>query len=811
MKPIVTKERRSLASPSVYFLYGRWREGADAKAYLDDTELPCETEIKDYIDAQDRFVLQNSGQVNIFVQVTLPDPLPGAGTFRIVSVLDGEKEEWYRCSMRYISAKPFNPQFNIENTIKKPDGGLIVNGWTASGKEVAISAYDASGNRLETLEKRYKRPDVKHVYTETDIIDDSGFQLEIRTPVKRRITVVFSSNEGETRHVIALGKGAAALEKLRGDVIKTIRFTRANGLSALPAKLLKKARDVRAEVDYQEWIRHHLPSEEVLARQRAEHFAYSPLISVVVPVYRTPSEYLTRMIDSVRAQTYANWELILSDGSGSPSPVSKLLENAASADRRIRHLPTEDPNPLRIVENTNRAIAASRGEFIAFLDHDDELTPDALYECVRALRDDPDIEFIYTDEDKMNAVDSTFFQPNFKPDFNIDLLCTVNYICHFCVIKRALLDRAGMPDPAFEGAQDYDLVLRCTEKTDHIRHIPRILYHWRSHEDSTAENPESKGYAFEAGRRAVQAHYDRTGVAAQVITGELPGLNRTRFLLDHDPLISILVPNKDHIDDLQRCIASIEEKSSYRNFEWIIIENNSTDPATFSYYETLQKENPKARVVFYEGGFNFSLINNFGERYANGDYLLFLNNDTSIINEDCLEELLGYCTRGDVGAVGARLYYEDDTIQHAGVVVGFGGIAGHCFVQQRRGVTGYQDRIVCAADYSAVTAACMMVDRKAFREAGGFSPELAVAFNDVDLCLKLREKGYLIVYNPYAELYHYESKSRGLEDTPEKVSRFNQEIEIFRKRWPEIFKTGDPYYNPNLSLDTQDFSIMRNY
>lgn len=404
-----------------------------------------------------------------------------------------------------------------------------------------------------------------------------------------------------------------------------------------------------------------------------------------------------------------------------------------------------------------------------------------------------------------------FFQPHFKPDFNIDLLCTVNYICHLFVVKKEVIEQVGMLNKDFDGAQDYDFIFRCVEKAgrENIHHIPQILYHWRCHEDSTAENPESKLYAFDAGKRAIQEHYNRIGIKARVSKGEFLGLYRTEFLREYDPLVSIIIPNKDHIDDLKRCINSVEQKDLYKNIEYIIVENNSTEEKTFTFYKELERDNPRVHVVYWKGIFNYSAINNFGITKAKGEYLLLLNNDTEIINENCIEELLGYCMRDDVGAVGARLYYEDDTIQHAGVVVGFGGIAGHCFVQQKRGVTGYCHRIICAQDYSAVTAACMMVKRKAYDDAGGLSEELQVAFNDIDFCLKLQRAGYLVVYNPYAELYHYESKSRGLEDTPEKVARFNREIKTFEERWPEILKNGDPYYNPNLTLDSQDFSLKR--
>jgi GT2 family glycosyltransferase len=529
----------------------------------------------------------------------------------------------------------------------------------------------------------------------------------------------------------------------------------------------------------------------------------------VVPLYKTPEKYLFRLVESMKAQTYSNWELCLSDGSGADSPLTELLASMHEEDGRIRYI--SHSMQLQIAENTNAAIEEASGDYIVFADHDDEITPHALFECAKVLNENRELEVLYSDEDKMTMDGHKFFQPHFKPDFNIDLLCTVNYICHLFVVKNELIQRVGMLRKEFDGAQDYDFIFRCVESAgpEKIHHIPKILYHWRCHEDSTSENPESKLYAFDAGQRAVQAHYDRIGVPVQISKGEFLGLYRTKFLRKYDPLISIIIPNKDHIDDLKRCMDSIMENSTYRNFEFIIVENNSEKQETFAYYHQLEAVNPQVHVVYWKGIFNYSAINNFGAKHANGEYLLLLNNDTEIINEDCLEELLGYCTREDVGATGARLYYEDDTIQHAGVVIGFGGIAGHCFVQQKRGFTGYCHRIICAQDYSAVTAACMMVKKTAFEKVGGLSEEFEVAFNDIDFCLKLGKAGYHVVYNPYAELYHYESKSRGLEDTPEKVARFNKEIAEFEKRWPDILRDGDPYYNPNLTLDSQDFSLKR--
>ena len=367
-----------------------------------------------------------------------------------------------------------------------------------------------------------------------------------------------------------------------------------------------------------------------------------------------------------------------------------------------------------------------------------------------------------------------------------------------------------MLNPEFDGAQDYDFVLRCVEKSEHIHHIPKILYHWRAHKDSTAENMETKEYALEAGKKAIQAHLDRMNIPADVVQKTDRGLcyYRSKYRIFSQPMISIIIPNKDHVKDLEKCISSIETKATYKNVEYIIVENNSEKEETFAYYKELEKKNPKAKVVFWDGtGFNYPAINNFGVEKASGEYLLFLNNDTEIVNEDCLEELLGYCMREDVGAVGARLYYEDGSIQHAGVIVGLGGVAGHAFTDFPHESPGYFGRIVMAQDYSAVTAACMMMRKSVYKEVGGFDPKWEVAFNDVDLCLKIRKAGYLIVYNPYAELMHYESKSRGYEDNEEKIERFNTECENFIEKWDEFLSKGDPYYSPNLTLDKNDFSL----
>ena len=360
----------------------------------------------------------------------------------------------------------------------------------------------------------------------------------------------------------------------------------------------------------------------------------------------------------------------------------------------------------------------------------------------------------------------------------------------------------------YDGAQDYDFIFRCTEKAKEIRHIPKVLYHWRCHKDSTASNPESKLYAFDAGARAIMDHYKRVGIEAErVEKGVDYGIYHSVYKIQGEPLVSIIIPNKDHHTDLDLCLRAIETRATYRNVEFIIVENNSTEKETFEYYEKIQKEFSNVHVVTWEREFNYSAINNFGVTFVKGEYLLFLNNDTELIAENFIEEMLGLCQREDVGAVGARLLYQDDTIQHAGVVVGFGGIAGHTFIGLHKAENSYFHRAMSTQDYSAVTAACLMTKKALFDEVGGFTEKLAVAFNDIDYCMKVRASNHLVVYNPYALLYHYESKSRGLEDTPEKVARFNREIKIFSERWPEILKDGDPYYNPNLTLRKSNFAL----
>ena len=806
----VVRERFHLSDRTQYIVQGHWPKDAVMEAYLDQHKLKVSVKENENVSALERFKDPEKMQgIQITATVQIPENLEGYHKLVIYEKFSDKKHVWFSITAGELDKKRDKPQVYFEEESAE-QGTVRIRGWAIAPKPVTVRIFDADKKPVAAEIQRTDRVDVNQLFEEVQDPGKTGFFSEITNVSGKCLYVVFYAGEKKTVHVVPLRKADILAKKVDKYVEKGIRYWKSQGVTALAEKVVTKVKNVRqGPPSYQKWIRHHLPDRNELEKQKKTSFGYRPKISFVVPLYKTPEKYLRRLTESFQEQTYSNWELCFSDGSGAQSPLTELLKELTAKDNRIKYVSHEEP--LQISENTNSAIEIATGDFIAFADHDDELTPNALFECVKAINEKPQTLVIYTDEDKMSMDGHKFFQPHFKPDYNPDLLCTVNYICHLFVVSQKVIEKVGGLRSEFDGAQDYDFVLRCVEavKDEEICHIPKILYHWRCHEDSTAENPESKLYAFEAGRRAVQAHYERTGIHAEVFKGEYLGLYRTKFIRDHDPLISIIIPNKDHIDDLKRCMESIEQKSTYKNYEYIIVENNSTDSATFEYYKKLEAENPKVRMVYWDGVFNYSAINNYGASFAKGEYLLLLNNDTEIINSDCLEELLGYCMRKDVGAVGARLYYEDDTIQHAGVVIGFGGIAGHCFVQQKRGTTGYCHRIICAQDYSAVTAACMMVKKSAFDAVGGLSEELAVAFNDIDFCMKLRKAGYLIVYNPYAELYHYESKSRGLEDTPEKVARFNKEIATFEKKWPEILENGDPYYNPNLTLKSQDFSLKR--
>ncbi len=602
-----------------------------------------------------------------------------------------------------------------------------------------------------------------------------------------------------------MSKAGRFIKKLKPyNIKKGFRYLKHYGLKEFMVRLQERMEP--EEVPYGPWYEKHKRTEQELKKQSERKFKEDILISIAVPVYHTGEVFLREMIDSVVAQSYKNWELCIANAGPDDEKVNAILKEYAAKDTRIK-VKNLDENE-GIGKNTNRAFEMANGQYVALLDHDDILAPDALFEVACAIeKSHPDI--IYSDEDKVTGNEKEHTQPHFKPDFNIDLLRANNYICHLLVIKKALIDKVGGFREGFDGAQDHDFIFRCSDNANCIVHIPRILYHWRTHQASTADNPASKLYAYEAGIRAVKENLERNGEEAEVTQSKDYGFYKVIYKVKERSLVSIIIPNKDNRDILKKCIDSILEKSTYDNYEIIVAENNSTESETFEYYKEIEKDS-RIRVIKWEKGFNFSAINNFAAGYAKGEYIIFLNNDIEVKTPSWIEGMLGNAQRKDVGIVGCRLIYPDNTIQHAGVVIGIGGIAANIFTDLPAARSGYMHRASTQVDYSAVTAACMMISKNLFEKIGGFEEKLTVAFNDIDLCLRVREENYLVVYDAYVEMIHYESKTRGSEDTEEKVRRFQSEIEYMRTRWIDILKNGDPYYNPNLTLSKWNFSLKAN-
>lgn len=707
------------------------------------------------------------------------------------------------------------------DVVRIRENSITLNGWVLGRKPESAAEFGVEDDKHRPVPFQYvstRRDDVSQIYFKQ--IYDKDFGFDIRFPYERgrdyylviccegrRARIKYNEELIEKRSSVAYKRMQKIKDLMNWETVQVaLDFGREHGLKALFLKSRHKLQGLDNDYDYGEWHELTKPDEEELSAQKTTRFPYEPKLSIVIPAYKTPERYLREMLESIRSQTYGNWEVCVADGSPRGEGAERVLKRFAQEDPRFKYVILGENKG--IAGNTNAAMDMALGDYIVLTDHDDTLTPDALFCCVKAMNEDPLYDVIYSDEDKLDMDGQALFDPHFKPDFNEDLLTSVNYICHLFVVNRNLVEEVGGFRQEFDGAQDYDFIFRCTEKARKICHIPKVLYHWRCHMNSTASNPESKMYAFEAGARAIKAHFERMGIGVESVEkGVDYGIYHTRFALKEEPLVSVIIPNKDHRGDLETCLTSLLDKGTYRNLEVIVVENNSTDPETFRYYEDLQKKRKQVKVVTWEREFNFSAINNFGVTFSRGEYLLFLNNDVEVIEPEVIREMLGYAMREDVGAVGARLLYEDDTIQHAGVVIGFGGIAGHTFIGLHKAENSYFHRAMCAQDYSAVTAACMMSKRSLFDRVGGFREELAVAFNDIDYCLKIRSLGKKVVYNPYALLYHYESKSRGLEDTPEKVERFNREVARFIGYWPEIVIQGDPYYNPNLTLRKSNFAL----
>lgn len=862
-------------------------------------------------------------------------------------------------------------RFKVDIALAR-EGELMLQGWAFGSnpeEEVKLTVVDQAGNPVPgTTVSSVRRDEVvsaffgDYVKAHGALRRDLGF--DVHTPYAQGETrILVLQADGQTKRVkftdhileefnsVAHRKREKLLALFHWETVEVAwEYFRKHGLRALFKKSVHKIQNMQDDYDYNEWYKKVRISDDELAKQResAGDFAQQPTFSIVIPVYATLEKFLRRMLDSIREQTYPKFEVCLVDA----TPYAKIqhdpaqgrtpqevLAEYAAADSRFRYETLAEN--LGIAENTNAAIRMATGDFIVLADHDDELEPQALYECVRAINAHPDVQVLYSDEDKVDFEDIYYFEPHFKTDFNPDLLRSVNYICHLFVARRSLLDAIAETDAdgqkiyersAYDGAQDYDLILRATEKaqamerarlvscanasadnavtdaqqsdavasttagvddqtaatkadaepkesaqpaiaaalnpldqellrqgrftSSNIIHIPMVLYHWRAHQASTAQHPEAKLYAFEAGARAVYDHCKRIGLPIRKVEQGITYGFYHPIYENQQPLISVVIPNKDHTADLDQAITSLAA-GNYKNLEFIIVENNSDQAETWNYYEALKKRfseelpadfidpatcgamrtsetstaesksetshptqvsayhsaaasvlpQPVVKVVKWDGPFNYSAINNYGVQFTHGQYLLFLNNDIEEIDPDSIDEMIGYVQREDVGICGARLLYPDEDIQHAGVIMGMGGIAGAAFVRTHDSDLSYMHRAKCIQDYSCVTAACLLTKRSLFDQVGGFTEKLAVAFNDVDYCMKVRALGKLVVYNPYAKFYHYESKSRGMEDTPEKLARFHSEILTFGTTWKDILRDGDPYYSPALTFRKANFAL----
>lgn len=608
-------------------------------------------------------------------------------------------------------------------------------------------------------------------------------------------------------------KGKSRIQKFgsrcRDLIIAGMKNLKNEGIRSTSVKALKVMGIIKRNIGFSEWMKTPLYTDEQLQTQRMRVFDRNIRFSIITPLYNTPKEYLREMIESVLSQTYSDWELCMADGSDQAHEyVQCICHEYAEKDTRIKYKKL-DCN-LGIAGNSNACIEMTNGDYISLLDHDDVLHPAALHDTMDAVCNQG-ADLVYTDEATFRSPDlSDISVIHFKPDFAPDNLLANNYICHFTSFSRDLLERCGAFREGFDGAQDHDLMLRLTAEAECIVHVPEVLYFWRAYRQSTAEAEDNKPYASEAGKKAVREYLRSSGIDAEVENArDIPTIYRVKYSLPKtEPMVSIIIPNHDHADDLKECITSVREKTTYSNYEIVIAENNSTDPDTFEYYDSL-KNYANVKIITWSGNdFNWAAINNYAVREAaSGDYLLLLNNDTEIITPAWIEEMLMYAQRPNVGAVGAMLYYPDDTIQHAGVIMGIGSVAAHAFCKVKRGSVGYMGRLCYAQNLSAVTGACVMMRRSVWDEMGCIDEEFAVNYNDIDLCMRIRKAGYLIVWTPYAELYHYESKSRGPIDDPVKKAGLEYEKTLFRTKWPDILENGDPYYNPNFSHKNACFEL----
>lgn len=694
------------------------------------------------------------------------------------------------------------------------NNSIVISGWALDEETKTVPSIHVEGfDGIVQISYVY-RGDVNALHKLASNVS-AGFQIELDDHHNHNdsIRLVFEGNQQTTIKEINLNQKFPLVPGTEGKWLKRwqrvrrgLAYIRRNGLISTYRRLKMDQAPGKSVQDYQVWISKNENWDVKAIQKEIQNFKYQPTISILMPVYNVEQNWLEKCIQSVQNQFYPNWELCMADDCSTDESVRPTLEKYAKSDERIKVVFRSENG--HISRATNSALEIATGEFVALLDNDDELAPIAFYEVVKALNENPELDLIYSDEDKID-MQGNRFDPAFKPDWSPDLLLGTNYISHLGVYRRSIMNEIGGFRPGFEGSQDYDLVLRFTEKTtaQRIHHIPKVLYYWRILPTSTAADQSTKGYAFEAGLKAVQEALVRRGIKGTAHHAAGNGLYDVEYEVLSTDLVSIIIPTRDGYDDMLRCLNSIVAKTSYPNYEIIVADNGSTDERMEKLYAKFKGQlGERFRVESIDIPFNYSRINNLAAQKAKGKYLLFLNNDTEVITPGWITKMVSFAQFERIGMVGAKLYYPNQTIQHAGVIVGLGGAAGHCHHTYPKGDFGYFGKLEINVNYLAVTAACCMIRKADFEQLGGFEEELTVAFNDVDLCLREYEAGHDNVWLHGVELYHYESQTRGYENTPEKKARFDQETKFMEDRWGKYI-ANDPFYNPNLSRVGGHFGI----
>jgi glycosyltransferase involved in cell wall biosynthesis len=692
----------------------------------------------------------------------------------------------------------------------KKMGQLVISGWSLDPEIKAVPEISIQQAKASTLTKVVRTDVIMSQKLSGDVV--AGFQISVTPKGSVPILITFSSNgklvskEISTVKEYPLVPGTESkATKMNRKIRAGLSYVKRNGIKAT-IRRMKIQENKNTDENYQKWIAQHENWDVKKIRQEIQAYQYQPLISILMPTYNVDEKWLRKCIQSVQGQYYENWELCIADDASTDTQVRPVLEQFQMEDERIKVVFREKNG--HISKATNSALAIADGEFVALLDNDDELSPIALYEVVKLLNQNSELDLIYSDEDKID-MEGNRFDPAFKPQWSPDLLLGTNYISHLGIYRKSIMEKINGFRVGYEGSQDYDLVLRFTEQTTakRIAHIPEVLYYWRILPTSTAADQSTKGYAFEVGRKAVEDALQRRNIKGHVNHAAGNGLFDVVYDVLSEDLVSIIIPTRNGYDDMIRCLTSIVEKTTYPNYEIIVADNGSTeDRMSELYQQFIDKLGNRFSVESINIPFNYSRINNLAAEKAKGKYLLFLNNDTEVISPDWVTKMVSFAQFERIGCVGAKLYYPNHTIQHAGVILGLGGAAGHGHHTFPQGDFGYFGKLEINVDYLAVTAACMMMRKADFVKLQGFDEELTVAFNDVDLCLREFELEKNNIWLHGVELYHFESQSRGYENTPEKQARFEKETKMMEDKWVNYIK-DDPFYNPNLTRDGGNFGV----